>query len=111
MVVGPAPRAVWNDRGWTMRFERSREVYEGFYSVTDRRSGQRRVFPGRIAVDGRHVVAYIADLPRAIKRHPKGACFMLTSAPWFRVHWHRPAQNADDALLYIERVLDEALNR
>jgi hypothetical protein len=111
ILVGPLPRGVWEDRGWTARVERGRTIYEGFYRVGVGPSRERRQFQGRILIEARHVSAYIANPPVAIKRHIKGPCFTAVRAPWFLVHWHRPANNVDDALLYIERILDEALNR
>jgi hypothetical protein len=56
------------------------------------------------------VTAYIADPPPEIRRHPHGACFQLYRDPWFQLHWSRPARNPDDAILYMERVLDESIN-
>jgi hypothetical protein len=29
---------------------------------------------------------------------------------WFHVNWRQPARNADEAILYLEKVLDEAIN-
>jgi len=110
LIVEPPPRGAWDDRGWTMHSENSHKVYEGFYQVTNRRTGQPRRFRGRVVANHREVVPYIADPPAEIRRHPKGPCFKPVNAPWFRVDWHRPAQNADDAILYVEKVLDEALN-
>ena len=106
--IGPPARAAWDERGWLTRRDGSRVVYEGRYQVRSR-NGEIAAFPGRIVVDGTMVVPYIADPPVAIKRHPKGPCFQLTQAPWFKVHWRRPATNVDDALLYVERVLAEVL--
>jgi hypothetical protein len=34
----------------------------------------------------------------------------LLQAPWFQLNWHRGANNVDDAILYLEKVLDEAVN-
>lgn len=108
LTIAPARRAAWDDRGWSEQVDGTRLVYEGAYQIR-RRNGQAVTFPGRIVVDGTSVVPYIADPPPAIKRHPKGPCFQLSQAPWFRVHWRRPAHNVDDALLYVERILAEVL--
>ena len=108
--VEAAPRAAWDDRGWHLEHAGGEHIYTGFYQVKNRRTGERRQFEGRITQRGQTAVPYIADPPIEIKRHPKAPCFSVTQAPWFQIHWRRPAANADDALLYVERVLDEAIN-
>jgi hypothetical protein len=118
MVIGPAEviaiepprRAAWDDRGWAKRTENGQETYTGMYQITDRRSGQRRRFRGTIVVHSGEVLPYIADPPPELRRHPKHSCFQLTEPPWFKVHWHHAARNPDEALLYLEKVLDEAIN-
>ena len=115
-VIGPtealsvqAPsRAAWDERGWTQHRENGQNIYSGFYQITHR--GHPRMFPGRMVVNRKRITPFIADPPREIKRHPKGPCFRLAKSPWFRVEWRRPAQNVDDAILYVEKVLDEAVN-
>ncbi len=109
-VVQAPPRGAWDERGWQHWRERGGTVYAGYYRLLDRRLVQQRRFPGRVIIAGKQVQAYIADPPPEIGRHPKGPCFQLTSGRWFRVHWHRPAENVDEAILYIERILDEAIN-
>ncbi|MGC8959360.1 MAG: hypothetical protein ACP5OO_06180 [Chloroflexia bacterium] len=109
LAIGPRPRDAWEEQGWTRRRKDGTWVYEGYYRVWDRYGRQRR-FPGQIIMRSGEVCPYIADPPAELRTHPKGPCFMLTQAPWFRVHWHRPARNADEAILYIEQVLAEALN-
>jgi hypothetical protein len=108
LVIEPAPRAVWDDLGWERRLHGDQTVYEGHYAV--KAPGGRIWFPGRIVERRGKVSAYIADPPPAIKRHPKGPCFQLTEPPWFKVHWHRPAKDPDDAILYVQRILHEVLN-
>lgn len=109
VTIGPRPRGVWEEQGWTRSRNDGTWVYEGYYRVRDRHGRQRR-FPGRVIVRPGEVRPYIADPPPELRTHPKGPCFMLVRAPWFRLHWHRPAGNADEAILYIEKVLVEALN-
>jgi hypothetical protein len=106
--IAPAPRAAWDDRGWTEYTDGMRLVYDGHYRVR-RRDGTIASFPGRIVVEGGKAVPYIANPPAGIRRHSKGPCFQLTEAPWFKVHWRRAASNADDALLYVEKILSEVL--
>jgi hypothetical protein len=108
--VAPPPRAAWDEQGWSERVENGQRIYEGAYRATSKHRSLES-FSGRIVQHPNgSVVPYIADPPYQIKRHPKGPCFMLTQAPWSRVHWHKPATNVDDALLYVERILNEALN-
>ncbi len=109
--VEAPPRAAWDDRGWSAEPHGHERVYRGWYNVTNRRTGQALRFEGRITQNGHHITPYIADPPPEIRQHPKAACFTLTQAPWFQVHWRRAAANVDDALMYVERVLDEAINR
>lgn len=111
VTVEPLPRGAWDDRGWVKRSENGQEIYEGFYQVADRRSGQSRRFRGVVVVRGGEIVPYIADPPAELRRHPKHPCFQLCGPPWFKIHWHHAAGNVDDAILYLERVLDEAINR
>ena len=110
VTIEAPPRAAWDDRGWRLGQHGGEQVYTGWYHVTNRNTGQPLRFEGRITERGRTVVPYIADPPVDIRRHPKAPCFTVTHAPWFRIHWYRPAANVDDALLYVERILDEAIN-
>ena len=106
VTVQPPERGAWDERGWTRIVNGNREIYEGYYMV-----GRRR-FRGRIETRtrGRNVRAYIYNPPPEIKRHPHGACFQFVNDDWFYLHWARPARNVDDAILYMERVLDESIN-
>jgi hypothetical protein len=108
--VVPPPRPAWDDRGWSLRRENGQQVYEGFFQVKQRQRGQPLRYAGRIIQERGQAAAYIADPPPEIKKHPKGPCFMLVQAPWFRVNWYHAAGNVDDAILYVEKVLDEAVN-
>lgn len=107
VTVEPPERGAWDERGWTHSVNGNRETYEGYYTV-----GARR-FQGRIEVRGRrgqNIAAYIHNPPPEIKRHRHSACFQLARNDWFYLHWARPARNVDDAILYMERVLDESIN-
>jgi len=110
LTVEPPQRAAWDDRGWVKKSENGQEIYEGNYQIADQRSGQMRRFRGVIVVNRGEVLPYIADPPAELRRHPKHPCFQLFRAPWFKMHWERAAGNVDDAILYIQRVLDEAIN-
>jgi len=106
VTVTPPERGAWDERGWIKHSNGRHEIYEGYYAVGTQR------FRGRIEVRGhrgRNVTAYIDNPPPEIKYHPHGACFQLVRDDWFILHWARPARNVDDAILYMERVLDESL--
>ncbi len=107
-VIRPPQRGAWDERGWSRRSANRRDVYEGSYVVGSRR------FRGRIEVEGagRRITAYIHNPPTEIKRHRHGACFQQAGngTGWFILHWRRPATNVDDAILYMERTLDESLS-
>lgn len=110
VVVDAPQRAVWDERGWTRKDDGNSVVYEGWFQVAERATGQRQKFEGRIVDRGRRITAYIADPPPQLRQHPKAPCFTRTTGPWFQLHWYRAARNVDDSLLYIERVLDESIN-
>lgn len=109
--VSPPPRAAWEEKGWTRLGRAANLTYTGAYRVTDHLSGLRRQFAGRVEMVRREPVAFICRPPVEIREHPKGPCFNLVERDWFRLHWHRPAKNVDDAILYVERILDEIINR
>ncbi|MGC8873545.1 MAG: hypothetical protein ACP5SI_03735 [Chloroflexia bacterium] len=110
LVVAPPPRPFWDERGWQRWRENGCTLYAGEYRARERQSRQMRRFPGYIRVRGCEVDTYIASPPSTVRYHPKGPCFQYVAGPWFRVHWHRPPRNADEAILYVEQVLDEAIN-
>lgn len=106
LTVTPPERGAWDERGWTQTSDGGHVTYQGYFSVGTRQ------FRGRIEARnrGRDITVYIYNPPREIKHHPHGACFQLVGDDWFILHWARPARNVDDAILYLERVLDESLN-
>lgn len=113
VTIKPPARGAWDERGWTKRTESGAETFEGFYRVNHKRSGQLLQFRGRIQVSGwssKKITVYILEPPPEVKRHRHGPCFQLIRDGWFNLHWSRPAKNVDDAILYLERVLDESLN-
>lgn len=114
MTIKPPKRGAWDERGWTRRNEGGTETFEGFFQVNHKRRGQLLRFRGRIQVsgwNGKNISAYILNPPPEVKSHRHGPCFQLLRDGWFNLHWSRPARNVDDAILYMERVLDESLNR
>lgn len=119
VVIAPTPRTridrvqrpVWEEKGWTSSRKDGSTVYEGFFEAVQRRESRPRRFAGLIRHDSDGFAAYIADPPPEIRKHPKGPCFALTQPPWFLMHWRRSPRDVDSAILYIETVLDESLNR
>lgn len=111
VLVQPPARGAWQEKGWIMEHRPGRETYRGQYAVIDRAPQQHQRFTGRLEVVRREILAFIADPPPAIRSHPKGPCFSLISEGWYQIHWHRPPRNVDDAILYIEKILDEVINR
>lgn len=114
VTVKPPDRGAWGERGWTRINEGGTEIYEGFYQVIHRRRGQLLRFRGRIQISGwsgQKISVYILNPPPEVKSHRHGPCFQLLRDGWFNLHWSRPAKNVDDAILYLEKVLDESLNR
>lgn len=118
-VIGPQPSAVvqapprfaWDEKRWTRKQAGTAVELVGSYSVYDHTRRCWRTFQGFIRQQGGGIHAYIADPPPEMKRHPHGACLQLANAPWFRLHWNHPPASADAALIYMERMLDESLNR
>jgi hypothetical protein len=112
VVVEPPRRGLWDERGWTCERSNGRRYYQGFYQVRNRRSRELLKWPGRVLVEGHdEVTPYIADPPANLSQHPKGVCFQRDEGRWFRLHWHRKAANVDDAISYMEKILDELVNR
>jgi hypothetical protein len=111
VAVEAPPRAAWEEKGWVARRRGNHVEYEGEYRVTPRNGRKRDAYRGRIVVTGNRPVAFIAGPPRDIHGHPKGVCFRHLNNGWFRLEWARPATNVDDAILYVERILDESVNR
>jgi hypothetical protein len=109
-TVTPPPRFAWDEKRWHRDDTNGRTEVCGKYRVYDRRRGFWREFDGHLTGNRGIISAYIADPPLEVKHHRHGACFQLVQHPWFRLHWNTQPQTIDDALLYMERVLDEAIN-
>lgn len=109
-VIHPPARQAWDEKRWTRAENDGAVQLNGRYRVLDRRRGQWREFKGCLRMEEGEILTYIADPPTEIKGHPHGACFQLVERPWFLVHWEKPPRTFDDGLLYIERVLSEAIN-
>lgn len=105
--VKPPQRGAWDERGWTKQMVGKNETYSGFYQVGNRKY-QGRIEIGRWA---KGIRMYIHNPPPQIKKHKHGACFQLVKDGWFVLHWSKAARNVDDAILYMEKVLDESLSK
>lgn len=110
MTVEAPPRFAWDEKRWRQRNADDGLELVGCYRVFDRSRGRWREFGGRLVQTGTEIAAYIADPPAEMRRHRHGACLQLVDGNWFRLHWQRSPKNLDDALLYLERMLDESLN-
>lgn len=118
MVIGPASavtieapaRQAWDEKRWRRIVEGDDVRVVGAYRVFDRRQGIWREFDGEVRQQGRRITTYIANPPIELKTHRHGSCLMLVEPPWFLLHWERRPSTIDDALLYMERLLDEAIN-
>lgn len=109
-IIAPPPRYVWDERRWRRIEDGTSVQYLGEYLISAHGRSASRSFRGRIVEEPDGIKAYVADPPAAIRQHPKGPCFQLVKAPWFRVHWHKSPPSVDEALLYVERLLDECVN-
>lgn len=47
--------------------------------------------------------------PPELRRHPKGACFGYAGNGWYTVNFITRPRDIDSGILYVERVLNEAL--
>lgn len=110
-VVKAPPRFAWDEKRWTQRDVGDSIEFVGTYRVYDRAARKWRQFHGVIRQQAGNFYTYIADPPPEVKEHRHGACLQLANAPWFRLHWNQPPASADAALIYMERMLDESLNR
>lgn len=118
-VIGPKPsttvqapaRFAWDEKQWRQSTSGDAIELIGRYRVFDESRKRWREFDGRLVQHGTDIAAYVADPPQEIRRHRHGACLQLVNPPWFRLHWQRSPKNLDQALLYLERMLDESLNR
>jgi len=110
LLISPNPRGVWEEKGWEIERLFGRQIYRGYFQVRDRNTRKNHRYQGRIENTKLNFTPFIANPPTGIRTHPKGPCFSRISDEWFQVHWHRPPRNVDDAILYIEKVLDEVVN-
>ena len=110
VVIEAPPRFAWDEKKWDWQEINGRRQLVGQYRALHRRSGQWREFDGRLDQTRRQIATYIADPPPEVRDHPHGRCLQLVEPGWFRLHWERNPNTFDDALLYMERLLDEAIN-
>lgn len=109
VTVIPPRRGVWEDKGWTCHQNGGQLLYTGRFEIRQRSNGRRHSFDGRVEMVRQEPIPFISNPPAAIKTHSKGPCFMLDHDRWYRIHWHRPPKNVDDAILYVEKILSEVL--
>lgn len=110
ILVEAPPRFAWDEKGWIAHQREGYVEYRGLYRTCARRTNQDLEFLGSITHGPHGIAAYIADPPTAMRSHPHGICLQLSRGPWFSMHWTRPPSTVDDALLFMERMLDESFN-
>ncbi|MBI4287612.1 MAG: hypothetical protein HY671_04175 [Chloroflexi bacterium] len=110
MQIEPASLPIWQEKGWDRVQLDGGWLYRGRYYIHDRAQQKWRWWPGLIRVHNRTVESLIENPPPEVRLHPKGPCFMLFRDDWFRVNWCKHPRNAEEAILYIERVLSESVN-
>lgn len=109
-VVETPNRPYWDEKGWTCVTENGRRQYLGVYRVLDRNRRVELTFPGRVIEERDRVHAYISKPPAQCRQHAKWPCFSHQGEGIYRLEWYRAASNPDEAILYFERILDEAVN-
>jgi hypothetical protein len=117
-VIGPSPdvtveappRFAWDEKRWRPVHEGNSTNLAGRFEVFDHRRETWRRFDGRLVQERYGIATYIADPPPELRRHRHGPCLQLVEVPWFRLHWRHAPSTLDDGLLYMERLLDEAIN-
>lgn len=127
--VEPTPTPYWEASGW----ERSQlregiDVYKGKYKVTV--DGVQREYEGFVVVESSPAYSIedmtiteqtnarviIEDPPAEVKRHPHGSCLGLVSRAnqkhkdQFTLHFTNPPKDADTAIKFMERMLDESFH-
>lgn len=112
LAIQPPNLEPWEEKGWTKGMENTTVVYEGHYVITERRTGQKRRFRGKVKFEEGVFRPYVADPPREFfAHHPKAACMReWKEKPWFWLNWYQPAMYVDKAIFYMERILDETIN-
>lgn len=118
-VIVPAFHPVWQERGWKMSESNGAVIYEGAFQVFDEKAGRTRTFPGVIfEAKGRELDVRVQEIPPELYAstgtHPKRFCFRpidpIKPPVWFQLHWNIPAKDVSSAILYLEKVLYEAIN-
>jgi hypothetical protein len=111
IAIQPPKLEPWEEKGWKRRMESTTVIYEGFFIVTEKRTGQKRRFRGKVKMEAGVARPYVADPPKEFFAHPKSACLReWKEKPWFWLNWARPTTKVDEAIFYMERILAEAIN-
>ncbi len=101
-IMEPEPELL--HKGWSWKSEHKKLIYDGFYDL-----GYKKI-QGKIEVtilsgNKRFVKAWIFNPPAS--KHPKRGCLHHIGQGWFGVHWAAAPTTAIDAVLYLEKLLDE----
>jgi hypothetical protein len=102
-LVKHTTRSIRQQRGWTAYAN----GWHGPYAT------QYGTWHGEIEHRGGILRPFIRHPPAQLRSHPKWACFHEDRrAGWWRIHLHtQPADGSiDSVILYVERLITEALN-
>ncbi len=111
IVVRPKPRPYWDECGWSIKIDKNGSLYYlGNYCIVDKHKSQEFVFNGMVAFDGQTATPYILNPPQALTDHKDWKCFNRDTGDWFRLHWEKPTTDVDTAILWMEKILGEALS-
>jgi hypothetical protein len=113
-LAGPAGARVCPGAApaWQVEQRPGCRVYSGFYAVHDGSGRLIARVAGRVVErPGLPAEVFVRDPPEQLRRHPKGHCLQLAEpgGAWFKVHWERPARDADAGRAYAEQFLAEAV--
>lgn len=101
VAVEAQPNPIWQEKGWTREND---GTYCGLFEVPNRGK-----WSGEIQFAGSRLKAiYIYDPPQVVRRHSKWTCFAHCGNGWYTIHMHKLPRNADEAILNVERILNEA---
>ncbi len=103
----------WQNRNWHLDKKGQDENYSGCFVVRDKKMDGRRIFRGSIVMRrGLFAFSFIADLPEELRGHGNEACFRPTPhKPWFNIHWEIRPASPESAIIAVERLFSEVINR
>jgi hypothetical protein len=103
-VVKATAGPVWIDKGW---LKISATTYAGYFDVPGRGRWSGKVKMGSTGFLG----TYILNPPVVVRNHEKWHCFSHQGDGWYNVHMAKKPRTIDEAILNVERILNEAYRR